>query len=107
MAGYIQITTTTSSKHDAERIADTLIGKRLAGCVQISGPMKSAFVWKGKKEQANEWICFIKTSESNYSKIEREIRKIHKYSVPEILSFRIDKGNQAYLKWLGDSLGRV
>jgi periplasmic divalent cation tolerance protein len=104
MAGFIQIITTTSDKKNAERIADTLIEKELAGCVQIIGPVQSTFKWRGKLKKTKEWICFIKTKDIHFSKIENEMKKIHKYSIPELLSFKVNKGNKTYLKWLEDSV---
>lgn len=104
MTNFIQIITTTSNKKNAEKIADSLVSKELAGCVQIIGPIKSTFMWKGNVRKTIEWMCFIKTTETHYSKIEKEIKRIHKYLVPELLSFRVSRGNAAYLKWLEDSV---
>ena len=106
MPSYIQVMTTVPSKRGAERIAEILVGKRLAACVQILGPAKSTYRWRGKIEKCEEWVCFIKTKDIHYEKIESEIKKIHKYDVPEIISFRIAKGNAQYMRWIGESLIR-
>lgn len=107
MASFIQIMTTTSDKKNADRIADALIRKGLAGCVQISGPVKSTFIWEGKMKKVKEWVCLIKTVEENYSKVEVEIKSINENMVPEILSFSINKGDAAYLRWLESSWSRL
>jgi len=56
---YIQVVTTTDKKEDADRIARTLVEKRLAGCIQILGPIVSTYWWKSNIETAEEWLCFI------------------------------------------------
>lgn len=104
MVGYIQIMTAAPDRRNAEVIADALVGRRLAGCVQIVGPVKSVFRWKRRVERKGEWICIIKTSRKNYKRVETEIKKVHKYSVPEIISFPISRGNSAYIKWLGENV---
>ena len=50
MEGFIQVTTTTEKKEDAERIARSLVETRLAACVQIVGPIESIYRWKGRIE---------------------------------------------------------
>jgi len=102
MNSYIQVITTISSKSGAEKIAKSLIYKRLAACVQIIGPIKSAYRWKGKIENAKEWGCLIKTRKTLYKKVETAIRKNHPYEVPEIIAIPIIKGSKDYLKWLSD-----
>ena len=63
---YLQILTTVGKREDAERIAETLIEKRLAGCVQIIGPISSVYWWKSKIEKAEEWLCLNKSEETLY-----------------------------------------
>ena len=97
---YIQVVTTISGKRGAEKIAKSLIDKRLAPCVQILGPIKSIYRWKGKIETATEWACVIKTRKSLYKKVEKAIKKIHPYEVPEIIAVPIAAANKDYLKWI-------
>lgn len=96
----MQVITTVSKKTDAEKIAKVLIDGRLAACVQIIGPIKSIYRWKGKIENAKEWACLIKTRKTLYKKVESAIRKIHPYEVPEIIAVSIAQGSKDYLKWL-------
>ena len=102
MNRYIQVITTVSKKTDAEKIAKLLIDKRLAACVQITGSIKSIYHWKGKIETAKEWVCVIKTRKSCYKKVEKQIRELHPYEVPEIIAVSIAKGSKDYLKWLSE-----
>jgi len=104
MGEYIQIFTTTEKREDAERIAQALVEKRLAGCVQIVGPMVSTYRWKGKVETAEEWLCLIKSRRGLYEELERAIMEMHPYETPEIIAIPIVAGSREYLEWLGDEL---
>jgi periplasmic divalent cation tolerance protein len=103
-AGFIQVVTTTDSKESADRIAHHLLERRLAGCVQIAGPITSSYWWEGRIQTAEEWYCVIKTAKSRYADVEREIRAVHGYDEPEILSFAVTGGSATYLAWLAAAL---
>lgn len=99
---YIQVITTTDKKETAERIAEVLLARRLAGCVQILGPMRSLYWWQGKIQRDEEYLCLIKTRKDLYEEVERTIKELHPYDVPEIIALPILKGNPAYLQWLSE-----
>jgi periplasmic divalent cation tolerance protein len=101
---FIQVLTTTETPEDARRIADELLQRRLAGCVQIRGPMESLYWWKGKIETSQEWLCLAKTSRSRYDELERVIKDIHPYETPEILAVPVVAGSREYLAWLDAEL---
>jgi periplasmic divalent cation tolerance protein len=102
MDSFVQIITMVSKKSDAKKISEALIGKRLAACVQILGPIKSIYRWKGKIEISKEFMCAMKTRKALYKKVEKQIRNIHSYEVPEIIAVSIAKGSKDYLKWLSN-----
>lgn len=97
---YIQVFTATGSKQDAERIALHLVGQKLAGCVQVVGPISSSYWWEGKIESAQEWLCIIKTKRGLFRKLEEAIRAVHPYKVPEITAVPFVTMNREYLEWL-------
>jgi periplasmic divalent cation tolerance protein len=101
---YIQIFTTIENKEDAEKIAKSLIEKRLAGCIQIIGPISSIYWWKNKIETSQEWLCIIKSKKKLYEEIEKSIKEIHPYEIPEIIAMQIISGSKDYLKWLDNEL---
>lgn len=105
MTNYIQVITTTESKDDAQKIAEHILNKRLAGCVQILGPITSSYWWEGKIEQAEEWQCLIKSKANIYEQLEQAIREVHSYDVPEILATPIFSGSKSYLEWLDSEIG--
>lgn len=100
MHDYLQVVTTTETKADAQRIATTLIERRLAACVQVSGPITSTFRWEGKVQSADEWLCIVKTRRDVYEAVEAAIREAHPYQVPEILATPVAAGSRSYLDWL-------
>lgn len=100
MKSYIQVVTTTDNKEDAEKIATLLVEKRLAACVQIAGPITSLYRWKGNVEKTQEWQCWIKSKKIIYKEIEKAIKSVHPYEVPEIIAIPIATGNRGYLEWL-------
>lgn len=104
MEEYIQVFTTTEKKKDAEKIAMTLVEKKLAGCIQVVGPVTSTYQWKGNIETAEEWLCIIKSKRTLYSELEKAIKEMHTYEIPEITAISIVTGSKDYLKWLSDEL---
>lgn len=100
MKSYIQVTTTTETMEQAQTIALHLVEAKLAACVQIVGPINSIYRWKGKVENAQEWLCLIKTQDYLYDKVEASIKSHHPYETPEIIAVPIVKGSNEYLGWL-------
>ena len=105
MKSYIQVMTTTETKEQAQTIAQHLVERKLAACVQITGPITSIYRWKGKVENAQEWLCLIKTQDDLYNKVEAAIKSQHPYETPEIIAVTIIKGSKEYLEWIDDELG--
>jgi periplasmic divalent cation tolerance protein len=105
MTEYAQVLTTVSSEEDALRIADDLVERRLAACVQIVGPILSRYRWQGEVEQAREWQCLVKTEAGLYEEVEAAIRVLHSYDEPEILATPIVAGSAGYLAWVSESVG--
>jgi periplasmic divalent cation tolerance protein len=105
MKSYIQVSTTTETKEQAQTIAQHLVGAKFAACVQITGPITSIYRWKGKVENAQEWLCLIKTRDDLYNKVETAIKSLHSYETPEIIAVPIVKGSKEYLNWLDNELG--
>jgi periplasmic divalent cation tolerance protein len=104
MTDFVQAITTTETKADAQAIANALVEKRLAGCVQIVGPITSTYWWEGKIETAEEWLCVVKSRRDLYEDLEKAIREVHPYDVPEILAVPVTAGSKPYLEWLDGEL---
>ena len=99
-AHHVQITTTTETKDQAKSLADGLLQKRLAACVQIVGPIESAYWWNGALERAEEWLCIVKTSGDLTGSVVATIQANHAYENPEITATPIVDGSPSYLDWI-------
>ena len=84
----------------AERIADLLIGQRLAACVNILAPCRSVYRWKGAVQHDEEHPMLIKTTAERYGALEQALRGAHPYELPEIIAVPIERGLPAYLDWV-------
>ena len=89
----------------ARKIARTVVQKRLAACVNVvRSPVKSFYNWKGKLEQAREYLLVIKTVSGRLRKLEKEVHRLHSYDVPEFVVLPIIAVSRKYLSWLGESV---
>ena len=90
---------------EAKSIARLLINKKLAACCNVIPGLISIYRWEGKLEEENEVLLFIKTSSKKYEQLEKEIKMIHSYSVPEIIATPVVNASQAYLDWILEMTG--
>jgi periplasmic divalent cation tolerance protein len=86
----------------AERLAEALIERRLAACVNILAPCCSVYRWEGAVERAEEHPVFIKTTAERYPAVEEAIRGLHPYELPEIVAVPLSAGLPGYLQWVAD-----
>lgn len=91
---------TAASREEAVRLAEMLVGSRLAACVQILPEMESIYWWQGKIERAPEHLLLVKTSLDNFERLEQEVRALHSYDTPEIIAVPVNASSAPYLEWL-------
>ena len=94
------IVSTLPDRAAAETVAAALVQRQAAACVNIMSPCSSVYRWKGAVEQAEEIPVFIKTTDDRYGLVERIIRELHPYELPEIIALPIQGGLPAYLEWV-------
>jgi periplasmic divalent cation tolerance protein len=104
LSDYIEVFITIDSRKGALKLADVLLKDKAAACVQVGGPVKSFYWWKGKMEKKSEWTLTLKTRAGLLAMIERSVRKNHPYEVPEIISKEI-AGTADYLEWINNITG--
>ena len=96
---------TCGSRGEARKIAQTMVAKRLAACVNVvTAPVESVYRWKESVERATEFLLVIKTTGGRLKRLEQAVQGLHTYDVPEFLVVGIAGGSQKYLDWLGESV---
>ncbi|RQW84691.1 MAG: divalent-cation tolerance protein CutA [Methylococcus sp.] len=88
----------------ARELAGGLVEQRHAACVSILPGLTSVYAWKGQIESAEESLLLIKTRLANFPELERFIKELHPYEVPEILAIPVQAGSADYLAWLRESV---
>ena len=97
------VLTTAGSADEARKIAQTLVERRLAACVNMVPQIESVYRWKGKVEHATEWLLLIKTQTGAFERLRDAIKELHSYELPECLLLEVDAGGQEYLDWIFDN----
>ena len=100
MGESIVVLVTCSSEEEAAKIANLLVEEQLAACVNIISPVRSIYRWEGKIWDEKEWILIIKTQKKRFEELEKKVKSLHSYSVPEVIALPIVEGSASYLKWL-------
>jgi periplasmic divalent cation tolerance protein len=100
------VLSTASSLKEGERIAQDLIRKGLAACVNVVPRVCSFFFWEGRLCREGEVLLLVKTVKGQLKKIVKNIKSLHRYSVPEILFFEAEGGESQYLSWVEKSAGK-
>jgi periplasmic divalent cation tolerance protein len=96
----IAVLTNLPDSDSAFNLARELVHLRLVACANVLSPATSFYRWEGNEEQATEIPVLLKTTAERYPEVEAAIRKLHPYSVPEIISWPIERGFPAYLDWV-------
>jgi periplasmic divalent cation tolerance protein len=96
----IVVLVTCGSEEEAVKIARSLVEERLAACVNLVSPVRSIYRWEGKIWDEREWLLVIKTQKQRFEELEKVVKTLHSYSVPEIIGLPIIEGASSYLEWL-------
>ncbi|HEX8632865.1 MAG TPA: divalent-cation tolerance protein CutA [Pyrinomonadaceae bacterium] len=96
----IMVMMTAGSREEAARLAEMLVGARLAACVQILPEIESVYHWQGEVRRDPEVLLLAKTTQARFPLLEREVRALHSYDTPEIIALPITDASAPYLEWL-------
>ena len=102
-AEYVIVLTTLPADADATAFGRALVEARLAACVNLLPAMESIYRWEGEVQQDTERQIVIKTSRERVITLWEKLRELHAYDVPEFIVIPIIDGNDAYLRWIGES----
>ena len=100
MSELIVVFVTCGSEEEALKIANALIEEHLAACTNLVSPIRSIYRWEGKIWDEKECLLIIKTQKQRFEELEKKVKSLHSYSVPEIISLPIAVGSSSYLNWL-------
>ena len=100
MNNYIMVFNTCDSAEIATSIAEMLVSKKLAACVNIVNNIDSVYEWQGKIEHNKEILLIIKTQKSLFAEVKSAIQEVHNYELPEIIAVSIEAGEKHYLNWI-------
>jgi periplasmic divalent cation tolerance protein len=104
VSGPVLVLSTVGTREDAERIADALVGERLAACVNVVPGLRSIYRWKGAVEREDELLLLIKTRAERVEEMGARLRALHPYELPEMIVLPIAGGHGPYLDWIADGV---
>ena len=105
MSDAISVYIVTADAAEAGRIAEALVGERLAACVNILGPVQSIYRWQGQVERAAEVALIAKSRRARFDDLAARVRELHSYDTPAIVAWPIVAGDAAYLDWIETETG--
>ncbi|HVN87142.1 MAG TPA: divalent-cation tolerance protein CutA [Candidatus Binatia bacterium] len=106
MTDFVVVLVTVGSAAEGERIAETLVREQLAACVNVVGPIRSIYTWKGELQRDDERLLVIKTRAAVFDELDRRVRALHSYETPEVIALPISAGSPPYLDWLATGTHR-
>lgn len=101
---YIIVFCTIDNFDRAKEISNNLLEKKLIACANIIPKITSIYQWENKIVEDNEILMIFKTKKSCFEKLKDEIKRLHSYDVPEIISVQLTSGEESYLRWIDKSL---
>lgn len=97
---HIVVFITCPSEEEGKKIAKFLVENRHAACVNVIPGVTSFYFWDGKLNEDRESLLVIKTLREKFDLLKEEVKKIHPYTVPEIISISVAEGSDSYLAWV-------
>jgi periplasmic divalent cation tolerance protein len=105
MTEALIVLVTVPNAETADKLAEALVGERLAACVNIVDGVRSIYRWQGAVERDDELLCIVKSTRGAFERLRARIVELHPYDVPEVIALPIEHGHAPYLAWLTGSVG--
>jgi periplasmic divalent cation tolerance protein len=94
------VLTTVGTTFDPLPLANQLVEKRLAACVNVIPRIQSVYRWQGKIENDAEQLLLIKTVDARLEDLKKALFASHPYEVPEFVVLQPMDLSDAYEAWL-------
>jgi len=104
-AKFIVVLIDCGSEDDEQRMAQSLVRERLAGCVNVVPGVSSYFSWQGELRVESECLVIVKTMTELLPELRQRIAELHAYEIPEIIALPVAAGSEGYLRWLEEAVG--
>lgn len=103
---YLIVLTTVGCEEQANLVADEMVVRRHAACVNIINVGRTVYRWQSRVFDDNEYLLIIKTTSDEYGAVEATIKELSSYEQPEILAVKVDRGEAGFLDWIVASLDK-
>lgn len=100
----IVVMCTASTEKESAEIARALVEREQAACVNIVPMIRSIYRFKGKVWNDAEQLLIIKTTRATLPDVQRTIKELHSYELPEILALPVCGGEDNVLRWIDESV---
>ncbi len=96
---------TVPDKEVADSLSKTLVEERLVACAQVLPGITSHYSWEGQLECSAEVLVVLKTPEGRFDELERRVRQLHPYEVPQIVALPTSHVEEHYAQWVANVTG--
>jgi len=90
----------TANQEEAVRIGKEMVNAKLAACANIITGIQSIYRWDGKVVQEQEVLLILKSIKPRYRALEKAIKAMHTYEIPEIIALPVKEGLDRYIGWV-------
>ena len=93
------LATTFPDREQAESITRLLVDAGLAVCGQVGADLTSFYRWDGEVQREQETSVVFKVLTERFDLFVGELKLQHPYGVPQLIAWRADWADEAYLCW--------
>ncbi len=97
---HYRVVLVTAPVQEAKTIAKKVVEERLAACVNVVPKVESYYIWEGELQEDSEALLIIKTVGHNLDALEKRVKELHSYEVPEFIAIQVQEGSEDYLSWI-------
>lgn len=98
------VSCTVPNAEVAQAISHVVVMEGLCSCVNQVPNVVSYYMYEGEFCEDDELLLLMKTSEQHYPALEKRLKELHPYDVPEIIASPITQALPEYLSWMQNTL---